>query len=120
MNFEKIQYLTMSNLRISNMTQVASNAKWILIIGKNTELSLNQVTFLSTHLYKSPAISLVGAYTSITMNSLYFDNILTDTSIIHFESLRALKMGMITFTNIKNYAPDSVNNYMIKIQQAGN
>ena len=116
------QYLTMSNLWISNITQDTSDADWILISGMNTEVSINETNFFSMDLNRSPALSFVGTFSSISMNGVYFDSIWidSDTSIIDFESLNALDMNQITFSNIKNHASESTNNYMIKISQTGN
>ena len=119
---ENTQYLAINNLWISNIAQVAMHTNWIYIFGMNTEVSINETNFLNMDLNRSPAISFVGTFSSISMNGVYFDSIWidSDTSIIDFESLNALDMNQITFSNIKNHAPESTNNYMIKISQTGN
>ena len=116
------QYLTMSNLWISNITQDTLDADWILIFGMNTEVSINETNFFSMDLNRSPALSFFGTFSSISMNGVYFDSIWidSDTSIIDFESINSLDISQTTFSNIKNHVSESTNNYMIKISQKGN
>ena len=119
----KFNEITLKNLSQNNLTTLdGSNARWIDIYGHNTQLSMNSINIDSIDLRRSPAISLLGTYSSITMTSLNFDQIKVDedNSIILFQKIYALQIDGIAFSNIKNHALNSRNNYMIRIIETGN
>ena len=120
LTLEDIVHASISNLTVTDMSLSVDESLWVVVYGLNTELVVNGLNMLNLDLYKSPAVDLKNTFSSITMNNLHFENVTIDgdTSVIIFESIKKMFLNGAFFNNISS-SSESVNNFMIQIDQTG-
>ena len=120
LTLEDIVHASISNLTVTDISLSSDSTIWIVVYGLDTELAMNGLYMLNLDLYKSPAVDLKNTFSSITMNNLHFENVTIDgdISMIIFETIKIMFLDGAIFKNI-SISSESVNNFMIQIDQTG-